>query len=142
MDDTVGGQVCVDASDSSDSVIDGDECLRLCDGCKASVAFEAAFRFGRVGGSAFTIDVCGRVIGGAKSVTVSVGGCGGEGTIVFFGFIGMRTRNALETFEWMDETALVSSEILLCLIFLFPSNFCLALACWLIRSSVIFPVGT
>ena len=63
VDDTVGGQVFVDASDSSVSVIDGDERLRLCDGCKASAAFEAAFRFGRVGGSVIAIDVSGRVIG-------------------------------------------------------------------------------
>ena len=112
VDDTVGGQVCVDASDSSDSVIGGDTRLRLCDGCKASVAVEAAFCFGRVGGSAITIDVCGRVIGGAKSVTVYVGGCGGAGTIVFFGFVGMHTRNTLETFEWRDETTLMSSAIL------------------------------
>ena len=90
-DDTVGGQICVDASDSSDSVIDGDECLRLCGGCKASVAFEAAFCFVRVVGSTITITVCGRVIGGVKSVTVSVGGCGGAGTIVFFGFVGIHT---------------------------------------------------
>ena len=143
VDDTVGGQVCVDASDSSDSVIDGDERLRLCDACKASLAFEAAFRFGSVGGSAISIDVCGRVNGGAKLVTVSVGGCGGAGTAVFFGFVSMRVRNALETFQWMDETALTSSAILLCLIFLFPSIFGLAsLACWLTRSSLIFPVGT
>ena len=140
MDDTVGRQVCVDASDSSDYVKDGDERLYLRDVCKTSLAFEAAFRFGRVDGSAITLDVCCRVIGGAKSVTVFVDGCGGAGTIVIFCFVGMRTRNALETFEWMNENALIIS-ILLCLIFLFPSIFRLAsLACWSIRSSVIFPL--
>ena len=142
VDDTVGGQVCVDASDSSDCLMDGDERLRLCDCCKASVAFVAAFGFGFVGGSAITIDVCGRTICEAKSITVSIGGCSGTRTIVLFGFVSMRTRNALQTFEWIEETALVSSAILLCLIFLLPSNFRLSsLACWLIRSSVIFPVG-
>ena len=69
VNDTVGGQVCVDADDSSDSVTDGEEYLPFYEGCKASVTFVAAFRFGRVGGFAITIDVCGNTIGGAKSVT-------------------------------------------------------------------------
>ena len=90
VNDTVGGQISVDASDSSDSVTDGDERLRFCEGCKASVAFVIAFHFGRVGGSANTIDVCGRTIGSATSVTISLGCRGGARTIVFFVAVGKR----------------------------------------------------
>ena len=137
----MGWQVCLDAIDSSNSVIDGDERLHFCVGCKASMAFVAAFRFSRVGGSAITIDVFGKSNGGANSVTVSVGGCGGAGMIVFFGFVGMRTRSVLDTLEWIDATALMSLAFFLCLIFLFPSNFVLAFfACCLMRSSVILTV--
>ena len=35
----------------------------------------------------------------------------------FFGFVGMHTRKTLETFECIDDTALMLSAILLCLIF-------------------------
>ena len=65
IDDTVGRQVCVDVNDSSDSVTDGEERFRLWDDCTASIALVAAFCFVRVGGSAFTVDVCRRTIGGA-----------------------------------------------------------------------------
>ena len=77
VDDKLGGQVCVEAIDSSDSVVDVDKLFRLFRGCRASVAFVAAFRFGRVDGSAITIDVCGRAIGGAKYLTVCKSCCGG-----------------------------------------------------------------
>ena len=60
----------------------------------------------------------------------------------FIGFVGVRTRNALDTFEWIEQTALISSATFLCFIFLLPSNFRLAsLACWFIKSSVIFAYG-
>ena len=112
-------------------------------GWKASFAFVAAFLFGLDGGSAITIDVSGSYFGDVNSVSFSDGFCGGAGTKVLFGFTGIRTRNALVTFEWMDETALKSSAILLCFIFILPSNFFLAsFACWFIKSSVIFPDGT
>ena len=90
----------------------------------ASVAFLAAFCFGRVGGSANTIDVCGRTIGGAKSVTISLGCRGGARTIVFFVAVGKRTGVLWKHLK--ELTALKSSAALLCLIFLFPSNFRLA----------------
>ena len=76
----------MEAKDSSDSVIDGEDLFLFCVGWKDSVALVAAFLFGRVGGSAITIDVSGSSIGGAKSVTFSFGGSGGAGTKVFFWF--------------------------------------------------------
>ena len=94
------------------------------------MALVAASRSGRVGGSAITIAVFGRTIGGAESITISVGDCGGAGTKVFLGFVGIRTRNALDTFDCIEETALMSSAIFLSFIFLLPSNLRLAsLAC-------------
>ena len=76
------------------------------------MALVADFCFGRVGGSAITIDVCGRAIGGAKSITVYVGGCGSAGARVFFDFVDKRTRNALEIFDWsFDDTALMSTAM-------------------------------
>ena len=109
----------MDAKDSSDSVIDGEERFLLRVRCNVSVALVATFCLGRVGGSAITIDVFGNAIGFAKSTTLSVGGCGGEGTRLFFGFTGISTRNALVTFEWIEEIALILSAI-----FLFSSFYC------------------
>ena len=77
----------MEAKDSSYSVIDGEDLFLFCVGWKDSVVLVAAFLLGLVGGSAITIDVSGSSIGGAKSVTLSVGGCCGAGTKVFFGFL-------------------------------------------------------
>ena len=53
-------------------------------------------------------------------MTVSIDGWGGARTMVFLGLVGIRTRSALDTLEWIDETQLMSSVIPLCLIFLLP----------------------
>ena len=45
------------------------------------------------------------------------------GTMDFLGLVGISTRSALDTLEWMDETQLMTTCFLLCLIFLFPSVF-------------------
>ena len=68
--DVVGGQVCTDVTDSSDSVIEGVERFRF-KGINAAEAFVAALRFGLLGGSAITIEVNGISIGTAKSPLIS-----------------------------------------------------------------------
>ena len=68
--EAVGGQVCTEASDLSDSVTEGVERC-LFSGFSAAVVFVAAFRLGLVGGSAITIDVDGISIDGAKSHVTS-----------------------------------------------------------------------
>ena len=142
-DEVVGGHVWTDAKDSYDSVIDAEDLFLFVDGCRAAVALVAAFLFGLDAGSAITIDANGSSIGGAESLKISQGGYVSAGTTVFLGFIGILIFCAVVTLERLDETALALSAIFLCLDFLFPSNFFLAsLACWLIRSYVIFPDGT
>ena len=85
--EAVGGQVCTDASDSSDSVTEGVECC-LFNGFSAAEALVAAFRFGPLGGSAITMDVGGISIGTAKSLVTSAAGSGGVVITVPFWFCG------------------------------------------------------
>ena len=98
-EDVVGGHNWTDANDSSDSVIDGEDLLLFDNGCIAAVALVAAYLFGLDGGSAFAIDVNGSSIGGAKSLRFPEGGCGGAGTTVLLGFVGILTLSALVTLE-------------------------------------------
>ena len=58
----------MEARDSSDSVIDGEDLFLFCIGWKYSVALVAAFLLSLVGGSAITIDVSGSSIGGANQL--------------------------------------------------------------------------
>ena len=97
-EEVVGGHVWTDANDLSDSVIDGEN-LFLFNGCIAAVALVAAFLYGLDGGSAITIDVTGSSVGGAKSLRFSEGDCGGAGTTVLLGFVGVLTLSALVTLE-------------------------------------------
>ena len=118
--EAVGGQVCTEASDSSDSVIKGVErCLfsRFI----AAVAFVADYRLGLVGGSAITIDVDGISIGGREIA------CYFYAVItVRLGFVGIRTLSARVTFECIEETAVTSSAIFRCFMRLPPPSFFLA----------------
>ena len=89
--DIVGGQVCTDVTDSSDSVTEGVDRFRF-NGISAADAFVAALRFGLLGGSAITIEVDGISIGNAKSFLICVGCFGGAVVIDLFGLVGIRTR--------------------------------------------------
>ena len=55
-------------------------------------------RFGRLGGSAIIIEVCGSIIGSLKLVVVSDGGIGGAGKTTF-GLVGILTSSALDALE-------------------------------------------
>ena len=120
--DVVGGQVCTDVTDSSDSVTEGVDRFGFT-GCNATEAFVAALRFGLLGGSAITIEVDGISIGTAKSLLISVGCFGGAVIIDLFGLVGIRTRRARVTLECIEETVLTSSANFLCFMRLSPSSF-------------------
>ena len=120
--DVLGGQVCTDVTDSSDSVTEGVERFRF-KGINAAEAFVAALRLGRLGGSAITIDVDGIYIGTAKSLLISAG-CFGDAVITdLFGIVGIRTRRARVTLECIEETVLTSSANFLCFMRFPPSSF-------------------
>ena len=139
--DDVGGQVCTEVMDSSDSVTEVVDRFRF-DGINAAEAFVAALRFGLLGGSAITIEVDGISIGTAKSLLVSVGCIGGAVDDDLFGLVRIRIRRARVTLECIDETVLTSSANFLCFMRFPPSSFFLdSVAWWLISSSVVFPVG-
>ena len=105
--DAVGGQVCTEASISSDSVAEGvGRCL-----FSGFSAVVAAFRLGLVGGSAITIDVDGISIGGAKLHGTSTGCFGGAVITVRLGFVIIRTLSDRVTFECIEQTALTMSAI-------------------------------
>ena len=120
--DVVGGQVCTDVTDSSDSVTEGVEHFRF-KGINAAEAFVAALRLGLLGGSAITIEVDGISIGTAKSFHISAGCFGGAVIIDLFGLVGIRARRARVTLECIEETVLTSSANFLCFMRFPPSSF-------------------
>ena len=120
--DVVGGQVCTDVNDSSDSVTEGIDGFRF-NGISAAEAFVAALRFGLLGGSPITIEVDGISIGTAKLLVISVGCFSDAVVIVLFGLVGIRTRRALATLECIEETVLTLSANFLCFKHLPPSSF-------------------
>ena len=119
--DVVGGQVCTDVTDSSDSVTEGVERFRF-KGIHAAESFVAALRFGLLGGSAITIEIDGISIGTAKSLLISAGCFGGAVVIDIFDLVGVRTRRARVTLECIEETVLTSSANFLCFKRLPPSS--------------------
>ena len=120
--DVVGGQVCTDVTDSSDSVTEGVDRFRF-NGISAAEAFVAALRFALLGGSAITTEVDGFSIGTAKLLVISVGCFSGAVVIVLFGLVCIRTRRARVTLECIEETVLTSSANFLCFMRLPPSSF-------------------
>ena len=120
--DVVGGQVCTDVTDSSNSVTEGVDRFRF-NGIKAAEFFVAALRFGLLGGSAITIEVDGISIGTAKSFLICVGFFGGAVVIDLFGLVVIRTRKARVTLECIDDTVLTSSANFPCFMRLPPSSF-------------------
>ena len=101
--EALGGQVCTDVTDSSDSVTEGVDRFHF-NGISAAEALVAALRFGLLGGSAFTIEVDGISIGTAKSLVIFVGCFCGAVVTVLFGLVGIRTRRARVTLECIEET--------------------------------------
>ena len=120
--DVVGGQVCTDVTDSSDSVTEGVDRFRF-NGINAAEAFVEALRFGLLSGSAITIEVDGISIGTAKSLLICVGCFGGAVVIDLFGLVGIQNRRARVTLNCIDETVLTSSANFPCFMRLPPSSF-------------------
>ena len=120
--EVVGGQVWIGVTDSSDSVVDIAERL-LFERSNATDAFVAAFLFGLAGGSAITMLEVGNPIGTARSLLDSVGWFGGAVDCCLLGFVGILTRRARVTLEWIDDTVLTSSATFLCFFRFPPSNF-------------------